>query len=74
MGKYYPVEVVTRTDECGQVIPDYLIWNRKTKYLIERILHVCQPEDQVVRYTIKVDGKQRNLYSNGIEWRISNPV
>ena len=74
MAKYYPVEVITKTDECGQVMPDVIIWNGNRTFLIERIIHVCQPEDLIIRYTVKVVGKQRHLYCNGAEWRISNPV
>ena len=54
MAKYYPVEVITKTDECGQVMPDVIVWNGNRTFLIERIIHVCQPEDLIIRYTVKV--------------------
>lgn len=74
MAKYFPVQVITKEDECGQIMPDIVIWDGSKSFLIERIIHVCQPEDLIIRYTIKIAGKQRCLYSNGIDWKISNPV
>lgn len=74
LANYYAVEVVTRTDECGQILPEVILWDGDCSFPVERILHVCQPEDMIIRYTVKVAGKQRHLYFNGSEWRISNPV
>lgn len=74
MKKYHPVDIDAHIDEFGQEIPDMIIWNDCEFYPVERIIHVCQPEDHIVRYTIRVDGRQRCLYFNGSQWRISNPL
>ena len=68
---YTPVTVETSLDDCGQNMPAAIIWKGKKKYPIERIVHICHPEDLVVRYTILVGGEMRNLFCDGSEWRIS---
>lgn len=74
MAKYFPVDMVVSYDECNQMIPTDIIWNGNCRFPIERIIHVCQPEDLITRYTVRVAGKQRCLYHNGEEWRISKPI
>ncbi len=74
MAKYYPIEMVVDYDNCNQMIPKVIIWNGVRQYPIERIIHICQPEDLITRYTMKVAGRQRCFYFNGLEWRISNPI
>lgn len=74
MAKYYPVEMIVICDECNQILPKTIVWNGNKQYPIERIIHICQPEDLITRYTVKVAGRQRCLYHNGTEWRISNPI
>lgn len=73
MTKYIPVRVNARADEFGQPLPMQIIWNGAVCFPIERILHICQSEDLITRYTIIVAGKQRYLYWNGADWRISSP-
>lgn len=73
MAMYIPVNVIPKKDELGQILPQSIIWNNSTVYPIERILHVCNPEDMVTRFTIKVAGRQRYLYWNGTDWRLSSP-
>jgi len=72
--KYTSVSVETVIDECGQTMPSKIIWNGKTKYSIERIVHICQPEDLIIRYTILVHGRMRHLFFDGKEWRIASPM
>ncbi len=67
---YTPVEVVMEKDEFGQDMPGIIRKNGK-EYHIKRILHICQPEDKVVRYTVQIGRTQRNLFFNGTEWRAS---
>ena len=74
MAKYFPVDILFDYDECNQMIPKIIVWSGQYQYPIERILHVCQPEDLITRYTVRVAGKQRCLYHNGEEWRISKPI
>lgn len=74
MAKYYLVEMVVSYDECNQMIPQIIVWNGNYRYQVERIIHICQTEDLITRYTVKVAGRQRCLYHNGVEWRISNPI
>ena len=71
---YTPVNVETKIDEFNQIMPMAIIWNTKKKYSIERIIHICQPEDLMIRYTILISGKQRQLFYDGKEWRISKPL
>ena len=73
MAKYIPVAVKAVPDGCGQIVPMQIIWNGSACFPIERILHICQPEDLITRYTIKVAGRQRYLFWNGADWRISSP-
>jgi len=67
---YTPVEVVTKKDETGQEMPGTIVKNGK-EYPIKRIIHICQPEDMVVRYTVLIGRVQRSLFFNGSEWRVS---
>lgn len=73
MEKYTPVNVITESDEFGNVLPIQILWSGKRSYKIQRILQVCQPEDKIIRYTILISNKQRQLYYNGSEWRVSAP-
>ena len=59
MTKYIPVRVNARADEFGQPLPMQIIWNGAVCFPIERILHICLPEDLITRYTIKVAGKHK---------------
>jgi len=67
---YTPVEVVMEKDEFGQDMPGIIRKDGK-EYHIKRILHICQPEDMVVRYTVQIGRTQRSLFFNGTEWRAS---
>ena len=71
--RYTPVTVETTLDECGQDMPSAIVWKDQKKYLIQRIVHICQPEDLIFRYTILVGGEMRHLFYDGKEWRISKP-
>lgn len=51
---YTSVEVITEPDECGQLLPKQIIYTNNKTYPIKRILHICQPEDMVVRYTVLI--------------------
>ena len=74
MSCYTPVEVITEPDECGQLLPKQIIYTNNKTYPIKRILHICQPEDMVVRYTVLVGKEQRHLFFNGKNWRVSATV
>lgn len=71
MKGYIPVEVITEIDEFGNETPKEILWNNERRYHIQRVIHVCQPEDKVIRYTILIADTQRQLFFNGSEWRIS---
>ena len=73
MNGYTPVQVVTRPDEFNNIIPIEILWSDDRRYPIQRILHVCQPEDMILRYTVLIKGRQRQLFFNGSEWRVSAP-
>ena len=73
MNSYTPVEVVVQTDECGQTVPRKIVYSDKV-FPIKRILHICQPEDMVVRYTVLIEKEQRHLFYNGQSWRIYGAV
>lgn len=71
---YTSVEVITEPDECGQLLPKQIIYTNNKTYPIKRILHICQPEDMVVRYTVLIGKEQRHLFCNGEKWRVSGAV
>ena len=71
MSCYTPVEVITAPDENGQLLPKQIICSNNRTYSIKRILHICQPEDMVVRYTVLVGKEQRHLFFNGKNWCVS---
>ena len=73
MKGYTPVNVVTEPDGFGNETPMQIVWSDNRRFHIQRIIQVCQPEDKVIRYTILIGGKQRQLFFNGLEWRISSP-
>lgn len=54
-------------------MPSAIVWKDQKKYLIQRIIHICQPEDLIFRYTILVGGEMRHLFYDGKEWRIYKP-
>ena len=70
MANYISVEVITRTDDLGQNLPYQIVWSDRKKYTIKRIIHVCQPEDMMIRYTILIANKQRQLFFNGKDWKL----
>lgn len=72
MKKYIPVKVITESDSFGNETPKLILWSDNKQYNIQRIIQVCQPEDKVIRYTILIGDKQRQLFFNGKEWRISS--
>lgn len=74
MDCYTSVKVITEPDESGQLLPKQIICSNNRTYLIKRILHICQPEDMVVRYTVLVGKEQRHLFFNGKEWRVSAAI
>lgn len=67
---FTPVEVVMKKDESGQELPGVIVKDGK-EYPIKRIIHICQPEDMVIRYTVQIGRTQRSLFYNGSEWRAS---
>lgn len=73
MKEYTPVNVITEPDEFGNIIPKQILCSNKRSYNIQRIIQVCQPEDKVIRYTILVANKQRQLFFNGKDWRVYAP-
>ena len=73
LAKYIPVAVASKKDDLGQMLPQSIIWDKTSVFPIERILHICHPEDLVTRYTVKGAGRQRYLFWNGADWRISSP-
>ena len=73
MKDYTPVIVITEPDEFGNIIPKQILCSNKRSYNIQRIIQVSQPEDKVIRYTILVADKQRQLFFNGKDWRVSAP-
>ena len=73
MKEYISVDVITEPDEFGNMLPKQILCSNKRRYNIQRIIQVCQPEDKVIRYTILVADKQRQLFFNGIDWRVSSP-
>lgn len=54
MAKYVQVNVLSSPDENGDSVPTHIVWSDSRKFPIDRIIHVCQPEDMVVRYTIRI--------------------
>ena len=74
MSGYTPVEVITAPDESGQLLSKQIICSNNRTYSIKRILHICQPEDLVVRYMVLVGKEQRQLFFNGKNWCVSATV
>lgn len=74
MNSYQKVNIETRVDECGQIIPIAVKCSRNKTYKIRRILHICIPEDKIIRYTVLIGKSTRYLIFNGNEWRLTAPV
>lgn len=72
MKGYTEVDVITESDGCGQALPAKIVCVNKGIFPIKRILHICQPEDMVVRYTVLIGKEQRHLFHNGDKWCISD--
>ena len=71
MPRYIPVDVITQKDDGGNVLPAGILWGG-TVYKIVRVIHISQPDDMVISYTILIGNRHRRLMYNGIEWRISS--
>ena len=68
------VDVKTKRETDGTPLPTAIVWTDGTTYPIERVICVTHPEDLVTTFTILIGNRQRKLYSNGCEWRISRPL
>ncbi len=67
------VEVTARFDTEGQITPLSLLWEDGTAYEIDRVLDVRRAASlkaggMGIRYTVKINGKQRYLYYEEPRW------
>ena len=68
------ISVVTDREPDGTPVPTAVVWTDGTSYPIQRVICVTHPEDLVTAFTILIGNRQRKLYFNGCEWRISRPL
>ena len=68
------VDVNVDSEPDGTPVPKAIVWTDGTSYPIERVIHVTHPEDLITTFTILIGNRQRKLYYNGCEWRISRPL
>lgn len=73
MNSYKKVNVETIVDDCDQIIPVAVKCSQNKSYKVKRILHICIPEDKIIRYTILIGNSTRYLIFNGYEWRLTTP-
>lgn len=74
MSSYQKIYVETTVDGCGQTIPVAVSRDQNKYYKIKRILHMCFPEDNIIRYTVLIGRSTKYLFYNGKEWRLSAPL
>lgn len=74
MSSSVKVDVNVEPEPDGTPVPKAIVWTDGTSYPIERVIHVTHPEDLITTFTILIGNRQRKLYFNGCEWRISRPL
>lgn len=73
LSKIENVEVQSELDENGYLCLCCLVWKKKKLYKIERVIHICKYQDEgnnVLRYTVLIDGKQKYLYKHNDSWYV----
>ena len=73
LSKIENVEVQSELDKNGQMCLCGLVWKKKKLYKIERVIHICKYQDEgnnVLRYTVLIDGKQKYLYNHNNSWYV----
>jgi hypothetical protein len=73
------VEVISRTDVDGRVIPLRIIWEDGRRFDIDRVLdarqaHSLKTGGTGMRYTISVGGQSTYLFYEGPRWFVEAKV
>lgn len=74
MSSSIKVDVKVDEEPGGTPVPAAIVWTDGTEYPIQRVICVTHPEDLITAFTILIGNRQRKLYFNGCEWRISRPL
>lgn len=64
------VSVEAETDILGIETPLKIKWNNNTKYNIERVIHVYRENSDLVKYTVLINGQQKNLFKEKDRWYV----
>ncbi len=70
MKKKVYVSVEAETDILGIETPLKIKWNNNTKYNIERVIHVYRENSDLVKYTVLINGQQKNLFKEKDRWYV----
>lgn len=66
------VSVEAETDILGIETPLKIKWNNNTKYNIERVIHVYRENSDLVKYTVLINGQQKNLFKEKDRWYVES--